>query len=202
MATQPTTLDEATEAFSQTNDELMSVTASFFEKIALYSGGIISVSITFIGYLLSIDTTVLLQKFLGLHIYWIIFFGWLLLFLSLLLGIYIRLFSATYASRQMHSEWVKFFEKDRMNMLKMIRAGEASVNGINKEELPGWLLGAEDTVNRYSSVIKKSEKSVTIYDFISSYIRKITVLFFILGCLAVLLFVALSILSIVNHPVV
>lgn len=201
MAIQPNTLDESAKAYSQTSDELMSAYASFFEKIALYSGGIISISITFIGYLLSKDATVLLQEFLGFHLYWLIFLAWALLFLSLMLGIYIRLFSATHMSKQMHSEWVKFFEKDRKEALQKIKSGEMSVNGISEEELPSWLLGAEDTVNQYSEAVKKSEKSVRIYDFISLYIRKVAVTLFILGCLAILLFVALSILGIVNLSV-
>lgn len=72
--------------------------AGIHEQIALYSSGIISLSITFLGYLLSSDkgVTAIQTARIIVPVYWILYVSWLLLTLSIVLMLLIKWFDALY----------------------------------------------------------------------------------------------------------
>ncbi len=196
MALQPTSLSEAATSFSKANDDFVIAQTHFFEKIALYSGGVISVSITFTGYLLSRNAAVFIAPIFGVPLYVILFLGWIFLFFSLLLGIYIELFTARNLQLQFYSEWADFYAKDRKNMFEEVKKGNARVSGVDSTALPEWIDKTESVVKGYFKIAEKVKPKIKIYTFISLYICKATALLFILGCMCVLAFTALSLLHI------
>ena len=192
MAFQPTSLPEAATAFSKANDDLVIAQVHFFEKIALYSGGVISVSVTFAGYLLSKNASAFTAPIFEIPLYMVIFLGWILLFLSLLLGIYIELFMARNIQLQLYSEWADFYAKDRESMLAQIKNGQAIVSDVDASNLTEWVNKTEKVVEGYFKIADKVKPKLKLYDFISLYIRKVTAILFISGCLCILIFTALS----------
>ena len=194
MAIAPQTLEEATQLYSKANDDLRVATGTFYERIALYSGGIISASVTFIGYALSKSDSVLLYEFWGVPLYTLIFVSWGALFASLVLGIYIGLFSAQHISRLFYYEWITRFAHNRSEMLEKIKRGEANLDGVSEDEMPARIREAEEAVQIYRGIPPIAKRMNRIYDFIAKYIRKATSGLFIFGCFSALVFLALSVL--------
>lgn len=196
MAIEPQSLEEAGVSYSNASDKLTEASFLFFEKIAFYSAGIISLSITFLGYVISKPGAILLNKSMGLPLYAWIFIAWFLLFISLILSLYIRVFSAEHMSRQMHGKWVEFRIEDAKKVLHTIEVGEGTVNGLSPEKLPEWIANGYKNLEGYKEISNKSSKRIKIYNFISNYIRKVTLSFFLFGCILTLFFVANIVLKI------
>ena len=171
-------------------EKLSEATSLFFEKIAFYSAGIISLSITFLGYVLSKSGIVLFDKALGIPLYYWIFTAWGFLFIALILSLYIRVFSAQYLSRQMHEKWIHFNIEDSKKTLHTIEIGEGFVNELSKEELPKWIEEGYKSVSGYEGIATKSKRMVKIYTLFNSLIRKIGIVFFLFGFVLALFFVA------------
>jgi hypothetical protein len=195
MPLEPQNLDEAAKLYSDTNDKLGDAISTFYEKTAFYSAGIISLSLTFIGYILSKPNNILFYKVCGLPLYYVIFAAWLSLFLSLILSLYIRLFSSQHSSLLAHNMWVGLYAKDRQNILEQVKAGQATVTGIEEDKLPEWLETAGNTVKEYGTIVAHSDKKLKIYDFVSHYIRIVASALFIIGALLTLVFAAIAILN-------
>lgn len=196
MPIEPQSLQEAGISYSDSLDKLTEATSTFFEKIAFYSAGIISLSITFLGYILSKSGMVLFDKSFGVPLFYWIFIAWGFLFITLFLSLYIRVFSAKHLSRQMHEKWVRLHVEDKKQILHTIEVGERTVNGLSEEELPAWIQKGHQSVAGYESIAIKSKRKIKFYNFISDYIRKTGILFFLLGCIITMLFVASVVLKI------
>lgn len=199
MAIRPTSLEEAANAYSDANDRLAEASAIFFEKIALYSAGIISLSMTFIGYLFSKDATVIQDKVWSVPLYSFAFLSWILLFLSLVLGLSVRFFFARYLSRQLHTEWLRFFSDDWDRALREGRTGEL-IRVQEADDIPAnmRLINQGVIVGDLKKVLTRSRKSLDVYVKIGSFLRPVTISLFVFGCVAILFFVSLSILHVAS----
>jgi hypothetical protein len=82
--------------------DLLDATYFFYERIAFYSAGTISLSITFVGYLASKSGNILFKEIWFIKIYQLLIVSWTMLLISLLLGIALRLWATAYAARAAH----------------------------------------------------------------------------------------------------
>ncbi len=194
MPIQPNSIQEAAIAYSDANDEHTKALSSFYEKLALYSGGVISLSITFIGYLISVEVDVLTEEAFSVPLYEIVFLGWGLLFVTLLVGIYIRVFTAEHTSRMLHAEWVRLHAEERKEMVAMAEEGRLTFNGIAPEDEPEKIEELRISATEFAGLAELSKGRAARYGIVGSLLRKSAFFFFIIGNLCVLLFSALSIL--------
>src|SRR3989344_8751700 len=100
-------MDEKLQRYEKMRENLLGATYFFYEKLAFYSAGIISLSITFVGYLVSSSNNILFDEVLFLKLYQFLIMSWASLFLSLVLSLSIRLLGATYAARVTYKDWIK-----------------------------------------------------------------------------------------------
>jgi len=193
MAREPRTLEEAADYYSKANDEMQVARITFYEKIALYSGAIISLSITFIGYLISKDPSIFLRVEFGIPLYVFIFFAWGFLATSLFAGIYIRLFHAQRLSRMLHVRWLRFRIETGERFLE--EPNEEDWVGFTDDEMTAIDQHTREMIVSYSGIEASSKRVLVIYDFIGPLLRISTVALFMVGCILTLVFVALSTLN-------
>ena len=143
-------------------------------KLSYIAAGTISLSITFLGYVLSIGSSA--RCILNLPLIYMIptidllFLSWILLFLSLFFGIIIRLPNAWYLFNSHIDLWfTDLAEKTKM-----------------------------DDKENYKSVIDFAKNGLDKYLKISFCIQWLTVSFFVLGILALLIFVIIVANGLVN----
>ena len=136
-------------------------------KLSYISAGTISLSITFLGYMLSIGSSarqILHTPFVwGAPILYLLFLSWILLFLSLFLGIIVRLPNAWYLFNSHAELWFK-------DMAHTTTSG-----------------GAEN----YRSVVKGAKGDSYKYHLISTLVRNGAVISFVLGIISLVTFVVI-----------
>lgn len=150
--------------FEQT-EKLWNEITETLGKLSYISAGTISLSITFLGYILSIGSSaraILNFPFsCGIPLIYILFLSWILLFISLFLGIIVRMPTAWYLFNSHINLW---FTKLAQN----------TKQGDEKN---------------YKFVADSAEKGRDKYRGISSFVRWLTIIFFALGILSLLIFV-------------
>lgn len=155
--------------------ELLSATYFFYEKLAFYSAGIISLSVTFVGYIVSKSEIVLFEKFLCLDLYQLLIISWAMLLLSLLLSISIRLWGAAYAARVVHEE--------------LLLGQRSDFSGHYNKLLEPVYKTIDEGIRRVSRIVK-------VFEFITKHAGWVSTTLFILGTILLLTFVVLSFLKI------
>lgn len=185
MPIAPTTKKESAKLIASSQKELGSALDSFYEKIAFYSAGSLSLSITFLGYISSWTTNPLrYSSFIGLPVYYILLFSWVTLFLSMIFSLYMRLF---FSESLLHQVWkahirlqLKETEDAYISGTIHSKNGEATINNTG--------LTADKFIKENESKKKSYEKLLTKYNFKEAFfnfiVRKhkmIVVPAFILG---------------------
>ena len=164
-------MDTKQENYETARKDLLSATYFFYEKIAFYSAGIISLSITFIGYIVSKPGKILFEEIFGIRLYQLLIISWIILLLSLTFSIAIRLWGAAYAARVAHREW----------LLKL----EINLTGSYTES-------SHTELRKY---IRKTSQKIEILKFITKHAGWISTVLFIIGTTLLLTFVILSFLK-------
>lgn len=131
------------------------VGASFLdvlEKLALYSAGIVSLSVTFIGYLVSNKLTILSSALWGVPLRYVLFLSWFLLVVSMLAGLFARWFHAGYRHANAGEEYMG------KRRLFFATQDEYIKSGFEVRTDPG--LSAEDYVKQNEGVIAQAQQLV------------------------------------------
>ena len=159
--------------FEQT-EKLWSEITETLGKLSYISAGTISLSITFLGYILSIGSSaraILNFPFLcGIPVIYILFVSWILLLISVFLGIIVRMPTAWYLFNSHINLW---FTKLAQN----------TKQGDEKN---------------YKYVADSAEKGRNKYRGISSFVRWLTIISFTLGILFLIIFVIIVANSLVK----
>jgi hypothetical protein len=155
---------EKTDNFEQV-EKLWGEITETLSKLSYISAGAISLSITFLGYILSIgkSASAILNTnlFCGLPIIYLLFASWVLLLFSLFLGIIARLPNAWYIFNAHAKVWME----DKI----------ANSTGIIKEN--------------FNIVKRGAKKDMEKYNTINNLIRWITIIFFGFGISVLVIFV-------------
>ena len=144
--------------------KLWDETTETLNKLSYIAAGTITLSITFLGYILSIGPSarsILNTPYLhGMPIIYLLFLSWILLFLCVFFGIIVRLWNAKYLwNAHIHLWFTDLTEKS---------SGESKIN--------------------LKSVADLANKGKDKYWKISKYVQHGTLIFFALGILTLMIF--------------
>jgi ABC-type multidrug transport system fused ATPase/permease subunit len=162
---------------------------NIFEKMSLYSAGIISLSITFVGYILSENKSVFLVDFINIPIYIFLYISWGVLTVNLIIGLIIRWADSLY----LFFNYQHFFHKKRKeseekklellnNYSNMIFSADSGRN----EEIKICKTNIE-TLNEH--LIKKTKNKEEFYLKSVKWLQRISITMFIAGIIFLLAFV-------------
>ena len=196
MPITPTTIKESTELIANTQEKLGSALDSFYEKIAFYSAGTLSLSVTFLGYVSSWPTNPVryLQctAYVCFPIYFILLFSWAMLLLSLVLGLYIRLFLSKNLLFQVWKEHIKLNieETENASINPTIHVSETGKTTINNTELSAeeFVKQNENTKGLLRGLLAKHSFKESLFNFISKNHELIITSIFVLGLVSNLVF--------------
>ena len=118
----------AADEMNKVQTDFKKETVLFCEKIAFYSAGIVSLSITAVGFLS--DKIRLVDYFLFLPIYGFLYTGWLLLFLSFYFGLLARRQDSIHMFYAVELEWRK--SRRKLNNLNGHKSCLMTLKNITK----------------------------------------------------------------------
>lgn len=134
--------------FNKTQEDTKEQGVQVAEKIAFYSGGIISLTITFLGYILSNQNSrqILTPRLMGMPLYYYLYISLIIFIATILFGLFARRFDAFYTFYAAYVHFIKKSKTREEKVLEMIYSGYPLV-GDTPEELE-----------------KKTKKNINIYD--------------------------------------
>lgn len=162
---------------------------NIFEKMSLYSAGIISLSITFVGYVLSENKSVLLVNLINIPIYIFLYISWVVLAINLIIGLVIRWADSLYLffnSQHFVHEKRKESEEKKLELLKTYSNLVFSKESGRDEQIRICEINIE-TLN--SHLIKETKNKENLYFISVKWLQKVSVTMFILGIIFLLIFV-------------
>lgn len=166
--------------FNETQAKVIEEYVSVVEKIALYSAGIISLSITFFGGLLDKHVDLLHVCVFGVATKNLLLYSWIAFLIAFITGLFTRWFNATYLFWSSRAEQV-----NDSNALTQARIDYAkadfeivSLGGKNTQE---WLINAEH-VHEGNKKLHEDVKPLSArYFTIKTNIRRVCFFSFSLG---------------------
>lgn len=183
--------------FQEAEKEYRDSTVSFFDKISFYSAGIISLSITFLGYLLSQEKLILLSCFFKIPIYYFLYISWPLLMLALIAGLLVRRNDAFHNFFSCQCHYYKSeeeFHNKKTEFLEVYPHIISKNNDIEKD----IEICKNNSKRLKEDIICKLEKNENKYFKYYTLVQKISVITFVLGIFFLLLFTIFSTYKIIN----
>lgn len=190
---------DAATIFNATQNKVNEDTVQGLHQLSYVAAGTISLSITFLGYLLGqgeVAKSALHSPFLGsVQILWILFSSWVLLFAVILGGQMYRFINAWYLYAEAGALWTERSMSSKGKILGYIIAGFPMTFRETNDKNEGVAHLEESKVN-YSNLNSTFKKNKEFWFFLVRWSRKVTVWAFILGMLALLVFVIAVVLMI------
>ncbi len=172
---------------------------AFNDKIALYSSGVISLSITFVGFIISLDTAILAHNISILNklvfpIKYLLFTAWGFFSISLISSLFIRLnisLQIFYSRKRSWIESQKEYSKAYLDLYK-----------INPNSTLGDYETFEDAVEvqvknilSYEKPLKETSFREKLFQYFVGFLNYLSILCFVAGILLLLTSIIIS----VNH---
>ncbi len=195
-------LDKASKMFEERQIKTNNNSVKFSEKLSLSSIGIISLSMTFVGYLINENKQIFSSSLIccdyHFPIYVFLYFGWICLMVVSILGLFIRHFSNKY----LYFNSLRYYlESDKKATKKKIPYLETypnihDINGKNKEEM----INSEKEVlkNREDLLSLPKMKKESFFLKLQNISMQIIIVLFIAGMISVLVFIILSVDSLIK----
>jgi len=181
-------VETARRIFEDTNTSYRSNILQVFEKIAFYAVGSISLSITYVGYILSQQTEILKETVFYLPLYVYLFISWAFLVLSLLTTLFVRWTDITCVFWARQKEYYKAKKKEGEKMIPFLDTYPTIIfpNDKDKESEKAIYQGNIKTLDDVliPTTTKYEEKSFVL----DRIIRYIAIASFIIGILILLFF--------------
>lgn len=155
--------DVAIGRFNAAQSETKEAHIAFYEKMAFYSAGIISLSITFLGYVISKNQTTIWVSLAGIPLAYLIFTSWVLFACCLLIGIFYR---RIWSDFLFYTSYKEYLEAQKTNCEERVSFQEhypghiLSTHGKTREEL---IAIERENVQIVSEKLKKIEGKETKY---------------------------------------
>lgn len=181
-------LENARKIFNETSNSYRSNILRVFEKIAFYSVGSMSLSITYVGYILSQKTGILNEIIFCLPLYIYLFISWGFLVISLLTTLFVRWTDITYVFWARQKEYYKAKKKEHEKMIPFLDTYPTIIfsSGETKESEKAIYQNNIKTLNEILIPTSANyEKKSFLLDRI---IRYVAVGSFVLGILLLLFF--------------
>jgi hypothetical protein len=166
-------------------------------NLSYFSAGTISISITFLGYLIGqgdkAHDVLTISLFCNFKILWVLFMSWGFLFITLLIGLLSRFSNAWYRNYEAAFNWLSSSEESEKYKIEYMANGGIVVSPTSSNQ-QDVIKEIEESKNNYSNLAKISEQKKAFYLNLTAWSRKISILCFILGMLLLLVFVIVSVI--------
>ncbi len=181
-------VETARKIFEDTNTSYRSNILQVFEKIAFYAVGSISLSITYVGYVLSQQTEVLKETVFYLPLYIYLFISWAFLVVSLLTTLFVRWTDITYVFWARQKEYYKAKKKEGEKMIPFFESYPTIVFQEGKTKDTEIAIYRENLKTYTDVLIPKTEKYEKRSFLLDRIIRYIAIASFVIGILFLLFF--------------
>ena len=195
-------LNKASKMFEERQIETNNNSVKFSEKLSLSSVGIISLSMTFVGYLINENKQIFSLPFIccdyHFPIYVFLYFGWGFLMVVSILGLFIRHFSNKYLyfnSQRYYLESKKETTEKRISFLK-IYPNIDDVNDRSRKEIINDEKQELGNIEEQLSSSKRKKEDFLLKLQNSS--MQIIIISFVIGIISILSFIILSINSLIK----
>lgn len=167
------------------------------EKFALYSAGIISLSITFLGYLIEQNKTILLTEMYKISLIGYLFLSWIFLVITLIIGLMVRFWNAFYLFYETTSDYLKWRSAYKNRLVKLSKLNYPIISSTDDKQtfIDITQKESEDLSINSTKTKKSAEKYFTITRFVCKYI----ILFFILGVILLTIFASVTVYRIISN---
>ena len=166
-----------------------------FEKFAFYSAGIISLSITFLGYLFSQDKCILTEYFLYMPIYMYVYISWIFLIINLISSLFIRWTDSLYIFYNKQTYYYKSKKDFEDHKFKFM---DIYPNMIFEKDKASDIAVCKNNINILGKTVDTLNKQEARYFKIDKALRVVSVITFVLGIVMLLLFVLVSTYKLIN----
>jgi hypothetical protein len=179
-------------SFNDTQIKVNEDIVQALQQLSYVAAGTISLSITFLGYLLSQGETtraVLASHFLmGIPLIWLLFVSWILLSVAVILGLLYRFFNSWYLYGTAGSDWAETNKKAKEKMLEFIDAGLPIFFEETNDREQGRT-GVDESKRNYAMLHGVFKSNTRIYTHLTYLSRRVAIAVFISGMLLLLVFV-------------
>lgn len=160
-----------------------------FEKMSLFSAGIISLSITFVGALIPDNSTLLAENILGVPVHVLLYISWASLTLNLIFGLAVRWADSMYLFFNAQGYWHKRRKKHEELNLQLNESYPNLVFSEDTSRENEIVIAKRNIETLSSTLIPRTKKKETFYFKVTKNIQKSATLTFALGILFLLIFV-------------
>lgn len=183
---------EAVATFNATQNKVNEDIVQGLHQLSYLAAGTISLSITFLGYILGQGEVARLALhhlvFVHIQVIWILFTSWIFLFLVILGGQMYRFINAWYLYAEAGALWTEKSASVKGKILDYVIAGMPIVFREAGDRVEGRTQ-LEVSKENYLNLNNTFKKSKEFWFLLVEWSRKIVVWMFILGMLALLVFV-------------
>ena len=183
-------LGKSAESFNKAQVDLIETGLYVVEKMVLYSAGSISLSITFLGYLLGHYELLLAEKFLSVPIYYILYLSWALSAITIVTGILAKSFDAYYRYYVAVSDYFTANKQQEEKVRDLANVG-VPIFLEKGGTIDDFLQETTGRVDRYSKKIAKYKKQEAFWFKLKMWILNSAIISFVFEILLLVLFAIL-----------
>lgn len=178
--------NNVTDSFNNLLKELRGYSKEFFFQISIVSAGILSLSVTFIGYVSSKPGVTILYPE-------ILFFGWICETLALIGGLYRNFFYSSFAHYQGQRDLIKTYLKTEKATLKLAQTYPNSFANISSNlDLSEYINSRKKQIEIYERNYQYNKTKENLFETLWLISEKTTVICFGLGIVLIVLFSAIN----------
>lgn len=183
-------LSKSAESFNQAQIDTIEAQIYVVEKMAFYSAGAISLSITFLGYLLQKYNVLLTQHFLFLPVYYVLYLSWICSTITIVTGIFTKKIDAMY---RYYVAIAEYFDKNKTQQEKVLGLVETDYPIIldDGETIVSFKKLTTDRVDNFSKKIEGYKNKESFYFKTKILVQNVSMISFVLSVLLLTLFAIL-----------
>lgn len=179
-------VSESTENFNKYLEEGRAVYKESFFQIAVVAAGILSLSVTYVGYVTSITGGSVTYK-------WLLFVGWAGLTITVLGGLIRNYVYTQFGHWQMQIYRIEaLVDQDKALLELAIKAPNQIANINSKDELEKYIRIRKSNLKKYDEGINYNQKWEKIYRWLWSLIEKSTLIGLGVGVVCIVIFAAIN----------
>lgn len=193
------TATEAGEDFKQIQEDVNKEIIKGLNQLSYFSVASISLSITFLGYLLSSDNakSLLTSTVWNIELLWILYASWILLLASLVTGLLVRFWNSFYLYYEGAHHWTSSMAKFKEAMVSFSDKGYPIVfNDI--EDKNAGMEELRKSGDKYKGISEENDKWKKFYFFLLIWGKRVAQVSFMLGMISLVLAIMLIVSKLVG----
>lgn len=186
-------IQEKRETFNKTQHLHRNHLLRLHEKMAFYSAGSISLSITYVGYLISQDKNILIEKIFTFPLYTYLLFSWFLLMLNLIISLFIRWTASRYVFWVRQGEYYKAKKELDTKRLSFLSTYPNIVFEKNRDKQTEIAICQSNINTLNNNLIPTNSRYEKLSFYVDKIFRVTTALFFVFGIFSLTFFASWSV---------